>query len=176
MARNTCKASPGAQFKKKDAPLIDKHLRSLEKLHGQRVTPAIVVDDASDPDSPLHRYFQWDDTEAAKQWRLQQARLLINHILVSVRTPSGDTVDTKAWHSVRITDADDETTERAYVSMSTVDSSPELREQVIATAKRELSYWQIRYRQYVELWPIMDAIDKTMGSAARETKRKKKRV
>lgn len=39
-------------------------LRLLETENG-RLDPSLVVEAARDPASPLHAYFEWDDTEAA---------------------------------------------------------------------------------------------------------------
>lgn len=41
------------------------------------LTPAIVVEEAADPQHPLHHRFEWDDTEAAIKWRLSQASSLL---------------------------------------------------------------------------------------------------
>ncbi len=46
-----------------------------------RLTPAMLVEDARDPNSPLHRLFDWDDASAAEKQRLHTAR----QILVSVK-------------------------------------------------------------------------------------------
>ena len=48
------------------------------------LTPSRVLHDAESPNSPLHGYFEWDDTEAAKQHRLHQARVLIRSVKVDV--------------------------------------------------------------------------------------------
>lgn len=50
------------------------------------LTPESVVKEASDPRSALHRFFEWDDTEAARRYRLAQAGFLIRRckIVVSV--------------------------------------------------------------------------------------------
>lgn len=50
------------------------------------LTPDAVVDDAQDISSPLHAYFTWDDSEAANQFRLDQARTLIRNVKVEVTT------------------------------------------------------------------------------------------
>ena len=50
------------------------------------LTPDAVVADARNVTSPLHGYFTWDDTEAANQFRLEQARTLIRNIKVEVTT------------------------------------------------------------------------------------------
>lgn len=44
--------------------------------------PEDVVDAAAHPDHELHGFFDWDDSEAAKKFRLMQARMLIRTIPV----------------------------------------------------------------------------------------------
>lgn len=58
------------------------HLLSLE--HKDRLTPTDVVEDAADDRSPLHALFEWDDGEAARQYRLDQARNVIRTIEVQI--------------------------------------------------------------------------------------------
>ena len=50
------------------------------------LTPDAVVEAAASPDSPLHGYFEWDDTEAARKYRLEQARTLIRSVHVEVQS------------------------------------------------------------------------------------------
>lgn len=58
-------------------------LEQLEQENGD-IKPADVVNDARDPTSPLHDFFEWDDTAAADQYRLSQARLLIRRVKIQV--------------------------------------------------------------------------------------------
>lgn len=156
----TYRPAPGASFGKKDAAVIGRRLEELEQeAGGSGVTPTAVVDDARSATSPLHRYFTWDDAEAAQAHRLWQARSLLNHLVVVVKD-GGREVETKGWHSVRITPAGEEEAERSYASVATVAVSEELREQVVANALRELNYWTLRYSQYQELQALVRAINK----------------
>ncbi len=59
---------------------IEKRLERLIELGGGKLTPASVVSDASDPASPLHSCFEWDDSVAAHKYRLEQARVLIRSV------------------------------------------------------------------------------------------------
>jgi hypothetical protein len=61
---------------------IREELQTLVK--DGRLIPEDVVDAAKNPNSSLHTYFTWDDTEAAAAFRLQEARALIKRIRVSV--------------------------------------------------------------------------------------------
>jgi hypothetical protein len=41
------------------------------------LTAEVVVEEAADPMHPLHHRFEWDDTEAARKYRLTQAQQLL---------------------------------------------------------------------------------------------------
>ena len=43
-----------------------------------------VVQAAENPDSSLHGYFTWDDTEAARKWRFEEARTIIRAVRIEV--------------------------------------------------------------------------------------------
>lgn len=61
--------------------VIDK-LRELE--NDGRLLPSNVVEEARDENSPLHEFFEWEDTIAAEKYRLSQARTLIRSVKISV--------------------------------------------------------------------------------------------
>lgn len=56
--------------------IVDRELDRIHKKYGA-VTPSKILEDASDPKSPLHRYFEWDDSEAARKYRLAQAAAML---------------------------------------------------------------------------------------------------
>lgn len=56
--------------------VVDAELDRLMKKHGT-VTAQLMVDEARDPKSKLHKYFLWDDREAAEKYRLVQAQSMI---------------------------------------------------------------------------------------------------
>lgn len=58
-------------------------IRSLEDTHG-RLTPDAVLEAARDPESPLHECFTWNDSVAAHEHRLDQARRLITSVTLQV--------------------------------------------------------------------------------------------
>lgn len=61
----------------------------LEKIRVRNdgvLRPDDVVKDARNESSPLHSFFTWDDTEAANQFRLDQARTLIRNVKVEYKT------------------------------------------------------------------------------------------
>lgn len=93
------------------------------------IQPETVVANARDPASPLHTYFEWDDSAAAHQHRLAQARRLIRQFRI---IPAVETAP--AYVNVRITTGD--VTRRGYVSVERAVADPALYPQVIADAHR----------------------------------------
>jgi hypothetical protein len=57
---------------------------SLESKQG-KLTPQQVLEAARDEESPLHRFFEWDDSTAAEAYRVEQARDLIKKVKVIIQ-------------------------------------------------------------------------------------------
>ena len=71
----------GVRFQKGASPpaqSVGERLEMLREQNAEQLTPEIVVADARSPGSPLHSFFEWNDFEAAEQYRLHQARNLIH--------------------------------------------------------------------------------------------------
>lgn len=66
-----------------DIDLAIQEMERIESLYGSLTAQNIL--DASRPQNALfHTLFQWDDTVAAEHYRLQQARVILNNIEVTV--------------------------------------------------------------------------------------------
>ena len=74
------KARTGSSFKKEDAQAIGEKLNSLAEKSNGVVTPEMVVEDAKDRSSIFHNLIEWNNEKASEQFRLQQARHIINHV------------------------------------------------------------------------------------------------
>lgn len=92
---------------------IQKCLARLEREG--TITPDAVVEDARNVASPLHDLFEWDDSKAAHEYRLDQARAIIRTVRVVVN------IDNAQVTSVRyVRDPRCESNERGYVSTATL--------------------------------------------------------
>lgn len=103
----------------------------LERLaleHDGKLTPDVVVAEANDPDSPLHRHFTWDDSEAAAKQRLHEARQLIRSVRVEVKT---ETLTIAAPMFVRDPTADGR--QQGYVTVASLRPNEDLAREVIVT-------------------------------------------
>lgn len=115
-----------------------------------------VVEDAKNPDTPYHNYFEWDNKIAGHHWRLNQAGELLRSIKIKVEVESGDTPrNVRVFHNVV------RKGERCYAPLELVFQEQDLREQVIHNALAEAENWYQKYHTYQELQPISAAIKKT---------------
>lgn len=158
-----------------NAPLDPKEVgKVLTKLG--KFTPHEVLDVARNPKSPLHKYFEWEDSKAAEAYRLYQARNLV--LSIKIEDDSGESY--RAFESVVIDE------HKMYVPMKTISDSPDLMEQVLHSILNELIYWRSKHQKYKHIFGgVFDAIDdaeealrkkneKDQGNKARSAKQRRK--
>ena len=136
-------------FKHKvDANVAGAVCEELEQSGG--LTGERLVEASRPEDAPLHGEFEWDDSKAAESWRVQQARCIINSlIIVSPETNK----ETRKFVHLSI-----EKTPR-YESIETVMQSVDKRDLLLRNAYRELSAFRKKYAVLMELSKVFDVID-----------------
>lgn len=132
-------------------------LRALEAQHGI-LRPADVVNHARSETSPLHGSFEWDDSAAAEQYRLWQARQIIR-VVVS-HAPSDPSKEMRVFVSVT---PDRDQSGGGYRSIESVMANAELRAQLLADAKADMIRFKTKYRDLSELADVFSAIDSVTG-------------
>jgi hypothetical protein len=123
-----------------------------------RLTPEDVLEVASDKASPLHPFFEWEDGEAARQYRLAQAAGLIRSVKISFTVErNGEVEDIKVrrWLAPRAAGAEIET-QPGYQPEDVVRQTPELRNAVLRQMKRDINNMRRRYAHLDEFWVAMD--------------------
>ena len=73
----------GSRLRKSDVEAIGSELTELSQADGS-VNPQDVVDAAKDPNSAMHRYFTWDNKEAARKLRLVEAGYIIRSMRMKI--------------------------------------------------------------------------------------------
>ena len=146
---------------------IGEYIEDLEET--MNITPHNLLDDAQRRDSKLHEFFEWDDDRAAGEYRLHQARQIVNHFeiaIVDLQTEEEST--TRAWHSTFIAQTDDgdngDGMIRAYVNTLRVFDEPDYKAQAVENALCEINGWRRRFSIYSELEPIFIGIDEVENS------------
>lgn len=141
---------------KKDTRII-KELEFIRKKNGGLLRGADVVDFATNPKTALHDKFQWDDSAAAREFRLWQARELIR---VAVTVLKGTDKSTRCFVSLY----DDRKTDGGgYRAMVDVMSDPEMRTALLQQANAEAQSYRQKYRMLLELAPLFEAMDKVFS-------------
>lgn len=105
---------------------VARRLEEIADRSGGALTPEAVVEDARDPDSPLHDYFEWDVRLAAEKHWLDTARSIIRSVEVVVRT---ERVEVKA--PVYVRDPDRPSGEAGYVAVKHIRSDYDAAEAVL---------------------------------------------
>ena len=148
-------------------PIIVAELKRLAEEHGGTLKPSDVVASARAEESPLHPHFTWDDDAAAEQWRLHQARNLINAVVIAYPAGSREPIEHRVFVSLT---TDRQKNGEGYRLMVDAMSDEQHRAQLLADAKQDLIGFKSRYRSLTELADVFAAIDQVVTVAdERET-------
>jgi len=133
---------------------IEAELHAIAKRDGGVLQPLAVVSYARSTDTALHSCFTWDDTKAAEQYRLWQARQVIR-VVVGVIVPKVE--QTRVFVSL----LDDRQQEGGgYRLTKVVLCDMDARKRLLAEAMAELQVFKRKYAIFKELSPIFAAMRK----------------
>jgi uncharacterized protein YcfL len=141
--------------------IIEKELHRIQKKHGA-LTPPVIVEESRPENAVLHYRFTWDDSEAAHQYRLWQARQIVQ--VVSFLHPKMDT-PVRSFQSVTLEAEDEEGqihSTHIYVDTKEAFKNPAMRAQILERAHREAADFAVRYKSLVELAEIISVIKKVL--------------
>jgi hypothetical protein len=114
------------------------------------LTPRVVLEEATDPDHPLHDRFTWDDTEAADRWRVHEASTLLR---VTFRASlGGRPADLRAFWVRKGTD---EHPESQYVPIEEIAMNPIAEKVMLQQMRREWQRFRARYELHQEFFQMI---------------------
>jgi hypothetical protein len=143
----------GTIIKDKDARIIGRRLEQLHKKH-DGLTAKSVLEDARRARSPLHKYFEWDDTVAAEKWRLNQASDLVRSVRVIIEETGEEPREMRAFVSVY-----GEQKKKVYLPAIEAMEDEDYRKQILDRLKKELTDVKKRYCTILDVAELFDAID-----------------
>ena len=115
------------------------------------LTPLQVVEHAIEPDSPLHPYFEWDDTIAGHRFRLEQAGGLIRRCRIDVIISPESSVRVRKFSPVPHGDAGQYMpTDEALSGAS--------RDVVLQQARRELDALRRKYSALIDFDALLQSL------------------
>jgi tRNA A37 N6-isopentenylltransferase MiaA len=133
-----------------DVALVVEELTRLQKVN-RILTPEVVVRAAEDNNSILHKLFEWDDNKAAYNWRLQQARTILNNIEVTIIT-DGEPREIAVFEVT--------TRSEGYKSVDTFTNEDV--DFVRASILRQLNTMKSKLKTYKEFHKVLFYIDKAI--------------
>jgi hypothetical protein len=132
------------------------------------LTPQTLLAAAKSPRSSLHKYFTWDDSEAARKWREAQAYELIRRVRVTIETPDHKQITVRAFWPVKHVEEDGTINmghRGSYLPIADVANDAGAMEQILAVAKSELRAFRTKYSQLEKIAGMTDlfeAIDEVL--------------
>ncbi len=112
-------------------------------------TPEELLRAAKSPRSPVHKLFDWDDRHAAHEYRLIQARTMVNSLQVEIITPKGKPGKVIAF--VRASDRGRH--------VATLEATREEVSEAMQECWRDMLAFRARYKNLAVASQIIQAID-----------------
>jgi hypothetical protein len=133
------------------------------------LNPRHVVDVARDPTHVLHRYFEWNDGDAAESYRLLQVGALVRHVRFTVVRADPATrqvaISTTRGYQSRPSMRKEH---GGYEPVTAILSDPEKRAELLAQVIGELTAYRRRYAELSELQPVWFALDEARADLSVE--------
>lgn len=149
-----------------DADKAYEAIETIRTKNGGTCSAEDVVSAAKARNNPLHKLFEWDDTAAAREYRLQQARAVLRAIEVVYKERPEE--PTRAFEVVVRERKSDKPSEARtlWSSHEQAVSDPKSREALIAEAIQSLMSWRRRFKMLDEFDRLLSAIDETLDEFA----------
>lgn len=116
---------------------------------GDSATPEQILECARNPETELHKCFEWDDSIAAYHYRLQQARTVVCHLVV---VPQTENSEPQKFRLLQKTDD-------GYKPVKLIFQNKTEYEKLLDRARGELRAFKQRYHMLTELEEILALID-----------------
>jgi hypothetical protein len=147
---------------------IKEELEVIRKSNKGLLRPVDVVEYAEDPTTSLHNNFEWDDTKAAYQYRLEQARHIIR-VNVTVLKGKKDPIKVRAYVSLNADRHNGAT--GGYRTITSVLNSPKKRAALLDEARRDMEYFLNKYEALDELTEVCKAMKAVVVKKTKKQKR-----
>lgn len=111
-----------------------------------------LLDASRSKDAPLHDQFEWDDSIAGENYRLEQARWLIQSVKIIPLVDGEDASPVRALTSIVVErESEDDPIERGFMFMPSAMAKQNTADQVVNNALNSLETWVRIYGNYERL-------------------------
>ena len=141
-----------------------KAIEAVRRKNGGDATAEAIVAAAAAKRNPLHPEFTWDDSQAAKEYRLGQARYMMRSLVI-VRDDLATKRPQRVYEVVRAPQVETDKPTRikhVYRTVEDIMADPDTRQELLGRALKELISLRTRYRDLQELAVVIRAIDEVI--------------
>ena len=129
-------------------------LEIISEKNGGILRPQDVVEFAKNPETELHKSFEWDDSEAAKKYRIVQAQQVIRCHVIQLESDNGPR-SVRAYQSLPSMRGEN----HEYIKTSDCLNNEEWKAEMLKQALRELNAFREKYGIFSSLAPLFEKID-----------------
>jgi len=144
------------------AKTITEELLAIKKLNAGLLDPVKVVDYARNPNTALHDRFEWNDSKAAEEYRIWQARKIISLELIVIK---GDNKERVIRAFVSLNDDRRNDGSRGYRGVMEVMSDDVLRGQLLEQAKDDMNLFKRKYYALKALEKVFEEMDNVIATS-----------
>ena len=119
------------------------------------LSPETLLEASRPEEAPLHNEFEWNDTVAADNYRKEQARSIIRHLII-VRTDIETPVSDRAFVYVG-------EKKTGYVPISEAMSNETWRKNLMSAARKDMQFFIAKYRRLEELAEIIEKMSQILS-------------
>ena len=151
---------------KVEALVAHEAIEAVRKRNNGDASAEAVVKAAAVKRNPLHPEFTWDDSVAAHEHRLGQARYMMRNLVV-VRNELVTDRPQRVYEVVRVPQDPEKGKQRVrhvYRTTDEIMADPDMRAELLGRALRELITIRNRYRDLQELAVVLRAIDELVAT------------
>ena len=130
---------------KADAEKVSKEIESIPNA-----TPSSILEYARNENSELHKCFEWDDTEAARKYRIIQAGNLVRNLVIVESKEKSEPQQIRVMYTSQ---------DGGYKQTKLILQNPDEYETLKNRAMAELRAIKNKYNMILELKEIFDLID-----------------
>ena len=123
----------------------------LEQIGDDNLTPSQIVDAARNPETELHKCFEWNDAIAAEKYRERQARCIMHNLVFIEQEIPKDRPEIRVHYCPQMG--------KGYVQTKKIVRNEDSYKKLLEMAWAELRAFKIKYGMLEELKEIMDLID-----------------
>lgn len=142
-----------------DAKVAHAEFEKIRKANNGHLTPEDVVAKATPKRSSLHAAFDWDDANAAGEYRKHQARNMINSLVCFRKEAPKYPI--RMYEATRIV-TEDEPARKVYNKLDDIMKDPVSRAELFQTVLNDLVRCRRKYAQLREFSAVFQAIDELL--------------